>query len=464
MSSEPTQPEWSDDLFANFGAAPAKPVAVVVQKPVVAKPVEVAIDTTVKPEEPSIAPARISIVIDSNVLIKQIRLRDMLGAVDDQDFNSRYEVHTIAEVLKEVKDESARLYMQTLPYELKIHESVSQEHLDRVKAFAKETGDSKSLSWVDTRVIALGVALASELGEGSRVKTAPKPLQEFKPKKFEDDYKRVEEADDDSEDESSEEEEQPKKQSRRGGNPPEGVGFDDGFTVVTKGKHGDRKDHIQPKAVIPVVIEQAPAKVQETPSEAIVESMDALVIKDDDQYATDDSIDNEEVGGEWVTPDNLHKHIGSAVTVPIHLQQEVDDGNPRYVQFVTSDYAMQNVIIQLGFKLLSLDGRRITRVKRFKLLCRACQKLNLNIEKLFCEFCGSHTLIKVSVYINHDGDITYFKNPKRMPRLRGTKYSMVKPKGGRGGDGMVLREDELLVGQKKYMVKMIEHDKKIMNT
>jgi RNA-binding protein NOB1 len=51
---------------------------------------------------------------------------------------------------------------------------------------------------------------------------------------------------------------------------------------------------------------------------------------------------------------------------------KVDDGNPRFVQFVTSDYAMQNVIIQLGFKLLSLDGRRITRVKRFKLLCRAC--------------------------------------------------------------------------------------------
>ena len=83
-------------------------------------------------------------------------------------------------------------------------------------------------------------------------------------------------------------------------------------------------------------------------------------------------IDNEEEGGEWITPDNLHKHIGSAVTVPEKKEVKVDDGNPRFVQFVTSDYAMQNVIIQLGFKLLSLDGRRITRVKRFKLLCRAC--------------------------------------------------------------------------------------------
>jgi RNA-binding protein NOB1 len=164
-------------------------------------------------------------------------------------------------------------------------------------------------------------------------------------------------------------------------------------------------------------------------------------------------IDNEEEGGEWITPDNLHKHIGSAVTVPEKKEVKVDDGNPRFVQFVTSDYAMQNVIIQLGFKLLSLDGRRITRVKRFKLLCRACQKINLNIEKMFCEFCGSHTLIKVSVYINHDGEVTFFKNPRRKAKLRGTKYSMPKPQGGRQGDGMILREDELLTGQKRIMVR-----------
>jgi RNA-binding protein NOB1 len=106
---------------------------------------------------------------------------------------------------------------------------------------------------------------------------------------------------------------------------------------------------------------------------------------------------------------------------------KVDDGKPRYIAFVTSDYAMQNVLIQMNFALLSLDGRRIQRVKRFKLLCRACQKLNLDIEKLFCATCGSATLIKVSVYINHNGEITYFKNPRRKPRLRGTKYSLPKP-------------------------------------
>jgi RNA-binding protein NOB1 len=177
-------------------------------------------------------------------------------------------------------------------------------------------------------------------------------------------------------------------------------------------------------------------------------------------------LDNEEEGGHWITPDNLHKHIGAAVTVPSEVLKEElpDDGKPRFVQYLTSDYAMQNVIIQMGFKLLSLDGRRITRVKRFKLLCRACQRLNLNIEKLFCEFCGSHTLIKVSVYINQNGEITFFKNPRRKARLRGTKYTLPKPQGGRMGDGLILREDELMVGHKRIMVRQIAREKRVEQT
>ena len=99
--------------------------------------------------------------------------------------------------------------------------------------------------------------------------------------------------------------------------------------------------------------------------------------------------------------------------------------------FLTSDFAMQNVIIQLGFTLLTLDGYKLTRVKRFKFLCRACNKLNMDVEREYCEYCGSHTLSKVSVYINDNGEISYFDNPKRRINLRGTKYAIPKPKFGR---------------------------------
>ena len=80
----------------------------------------------------------------------------------------------------------------------------------------------------------------------------------------------------------------------------------------------------------------------------------------------------------------------------------------------------------------------------------------MNIEKEFCVFCGAHTLSKVSVYINNNGEVTYFKNPKRIVNLRGTKYSIPYPKGGRGNTDLILREDELLTGEKKYKVKKIK--------
>ncbi len=38
---------------------------------------------------------KIAIVIDANVLIKQIRLRGLLKAGDDKQFNDLYEVYTL---------------------------------------------------------------------------------------------------------------------------------------------------------------------------------------------------------------------------------------------------------------------------------------------------------------------------------------------------------------------------------
>ena len=100
---------------------------------------------------------KIAIVIDANVLIKQIRLQDVLGASDSDEFGEKYEVHTIKEVIREIRDDNARTFMQGLPYELVVHEYVEEEFMDRVRAFAKETGDFKTLSETDMRVMALGL-------------------------------------------------------------------------------------------------------------------------------------------------------------------------------------------------------------------------------------------------------------------------------------------------------------------
>lgn len=50
----------------------------------------------------------------------------------------------------------------------------------------------------------------------------------------------------------------------------------------------------------------------------------------------------------------------------------------------------------------------------------------------------------------------------RLAKLRGTKYSIPLPKGGRNNDDLILREDELMVGEKKYLVKKIEREQRMM--
>ena len=41
---------------------------------------------------------------------------------------------------------------------------------------------------------------------------------------------------------------------------------------------------------------------------------------------------------------------------------------------MTADYAMQNVAIQMDIKLKSLDGLKITQIRRFVLECYLCWK------------------------------------------------------------------------------------------
>ena len=106
-----------------------------------------------------------------------------------------------------------------------------------------------------------------------------------------------------------------------------------------------------------------------------------------------------------------------------------------------------------------MDGMRLNRVKRFKLLCKACFTLNLDVERQFCANCGGHTLRKVSVFINEDGKVTFFDNPKRRINLRGTIYSVPKPKGGRNNKDMILREDELMIGERAIKLKQLEKAK-----
>lgn len=101
----------------------------------------------------------------------------------------------------------------------------------------------------------------------------------------------------------------------------------------------------------------------------------------------DEQEDNEEVGGEWITPANITQHKNKALGLVTEESQpdtggkssrrrrgKKGGGGPISVACMTGDFAVQNVLLQMGLRLVSVDGMRIERVKSWVLRCHACYK------------------------------------------------------------------------------------------
>ncbi|KAH9619927.1 hypothetical protein KSS87_006697 [Heliosperma pusillum] len=114
------------------------------------------------------------------------------------------------------------------------------------------------------------------------------------------------------------------------------------------------------------------------------------------------------------------------------------------VACVTGDFAMQNVILQMGLRLLAPGGMQIRELHRWVLKCHACHHVTAEVGRIFCPRCGNGgTLRKVSATVGENGVVLAGRRPRIS--LRGTKFSLPLPQGGR--DAMsknpILREDQV---------------------
>ena len=129
------------------------------------------------------------------------------------------------------------------------------------------------------------------------------------------------------------------------------------------------------------------------------------------------------------------------------------------VACVTTDYTMQNVMMQLRLRVLGLSGRTVLGVKRWVLKCDACFQMCPQMDKQFCPSCGSDTLARLAYSIDEDGNKSYHYKKGRRVKVRGTKYSLPQPssrksrsgkakaKGGKKFDPrLLLREDQMMTG------------------
>ncbi|GJN18793.1 hypothetical protein PR202_gb05993 [Eleusine coracana subsp. coracana] len=94
----------------------------------------------------------------------------------------------------------------------------------------------------------------------------------------------------------------------------------------------------------------------------------------------------------------------------------------------------------IGLRLLAPGGMQIRRLHR----CHACYKVTQEVGKIFCPKCGNGgTLRKVSVTVGENGITMASRRPRIT--LRGTKFSLPMPQGGRDSvtKNPILREDQL---------------------
>ncbi|KAL2342770.1 hypothetical protein Fmac_004055 [Flemingia macrophylla] len=114
------------------------------------------------------------------------------------------------------------------------------------------------------------------------------------------------------------------------------------------------------------------------------------------------------------------------------------------VACITGDFAMQNVLLQMGLRLLAPGGAQIHQLHRWILKCHACYTVTAEIGRIFCPKCGNGgTLRKVAVTVNENGIVLAARRPR--VTLRGTKFSLPLPQGGRDAvtKNLILREDQL---------------------
>eukprot|EP00158_Paraphelidium_tribonemae_P001997 Partr_v1_DN25022_c0_g1_i1_m50937 putative NIN1 RPN12 binding protein 1 homolog (S. cerevisiae) len=149
-------------------------------------------------------------------------------------------------------------------------------------------------------------------------------------------------------------------------------------------------------------------------------------------------VEEEEDG--WITPSNIKKKKALAANgfaaAPALECKQVD------VACTTTDFAMQNVLLQMGLNLIAPDGQRIRSIKNWVLRCHACFNITKNMDKRFCESCGGPTLIRTSCSIDPaSGNMTLFLKRNFQYNNRGSIYSIPEPKGGRAED-LIFREDQ----------------------
>ena len=151
----------------------------------------------------------------------------------------------------------------------------------------------------------------------------------------------------------------------------------------------------------------------------------------------------------WVTVENLK---ATQRTDPNRRVMALDASTK--VACLTTDFAMQSVLVQMGLKLMGADGMLMRSVKHWVLRCSGCFTLQATLESQFCSKCGNTSLVRLISILQSNGARRVLPEegaPARVrsTNVRGTKFPMPKPESGRRAKNLILAEDQLAEAQEK---------------
>ncbi|KAI8924226.1 Nin one binding Zn-ribbon like-domain-containing protein [Entophlyctis helioformis] len=347
-----------------------------------------------------------TLVVDSGPLIKGHQLAHLSSSFV-----------TIPEVLAELRDKQTREAVAALPFQLQTRVP-SEEAIAAIVAFSKKTGDYAALSTTDLKVLALTWMLEKETSGIAHLRTEPMRPTEAA-------FQDAEEADD----------HEPEQEQTQAGDE-----LDDAKDAQQDATQA--QDELQSNEP-----QQQPGDEQGRDAPQSVSASQAAAEEMDDDEG-------------WITPKNVAMHKARDLYGVSATKGKKKNKTPN-VACMTTDFAMQNVLLQMGLSVLSVDGVVIRRIKNWVLRCHACYKVTPDMSKRFCPSCGNSTLMRTSVGVDADGNVTYYLKRNFQYNLRGTKYSIPASKGGWQSGDLVLRED-----QKEFQRALKEkqrRDKQLLN-
>lgn len=330
-------------------------------------------------------------------------------------------------VVDEIKNDRQLKRLVVLPYSLQVREPDS-EVLAKVTNFAKKTGDFASLSLVDLKVLALTYQLEKEHVGTEHLREEPKPA----------------------------------KTVSSGQKPQELVGtgkvlgFYEGKKAETEaGPSGSvEKREDEPAMEIEESSEELVEQLAELCSDEAEELEEQILKKIEPQEAEDEedmSEDEEEAGQAededddddegWITPSNIKE-------IKRDYGTDLLEESASPVACMTTDFAMQNVLKQIGLHIAALDGRVIKHARTYILRCYACFKTTPDSTKRFCPNCGNNTLKKVAVSLDADGQQVIHINTRRPLTARYKNRPVAKFDGGKHATNPLMFEDQPLPQQR----------------